>query len=51
MMELKIYPEHWNRTVAGNDRPLHGLLDGYDELCAFVARSVEKRAGAVVYVS
>ena len=51
MMELEIYPEHWTRAVDGNGRLLDGLLDGYDELRVFVARSVEAGAGAVVYVS
>jgi hypothetical protein len=51
MMELKIEPEHWYRAGETGDRPLDQLLDGYDELRAFVAAAAEARAGALVYVS
>ena len=51
MTELEIHPDGWVRTVEADDRPLDRLLDGYDELRAFVDAAVEAKAGAIVYVS
>ena len=50
MMALGISPEQWAR-VDRSDRPLDLLLDGYDELRAFVDATADAKAGAVVYVS
>ena len=51
MTALEIHPGGWNRGVEGNERPRDRLLDGYDELRAFVDAAVEAKAGAVAYVS
>lgn len=51
MMALAIDPKHWDRTPNGDDRPLDHLLDGFDQLCAFVDATAEAKAGAVVYVT
>jgi len=50
MIELAIYPEHWQPTGKANERPIERLLDGYDELRAFVLTAAEADAGAIVYV-
>jgi hypothetical protein len=34
-----------------NERPIERLLDGYDELRAFIRAAAEAKAGAVVYVT
>ena len=51
MTELQIDPVIWARTPNDDDHPLVHLLDGYDQLRAFVIAAADAKAGAVVYVS